>query len=108
MEELPGDEGQEPRKHLTRSRGGDIALGLVAGVVWWLVGGALVATAGGNSGLVGLVVIAGMVGSSVVLLATRSYTRRFVIWQLLSCLLVPVVVIGLVFGACMMGSGGHL
>lgn len=107
MEESSKNESQEPRKHLTQSRGGDIGLGIAAGIGWWVGGGLLVAATGGNSGIAVVLAIGCLLVSSLLMVGKHRYMQRFVIWQLVSFLLLPVVVCGLAFGACMMGGSGH-
>jgi membrane-bound ClpP family serine protease len=98
----------EPRKHLAGSKGADIVLGIIAGVLWWGVGFSFYAAEPSFGGIILVIGIVALVIQSIWLISKRSYSRRFVTWQILTVVLAPVLAFGLLFGACLLGGGLHL
>jgi len=97
-----------PRKHMAGSKGADIALGIIAGILWWGVGFALYAAKPSLGGIIVTIGIIALVIQSIWLTTQRSYSGRFVTWQILTVVLAPVLAFGLLFGACLLGGGLHL
>jgi hypothetical protein len=97
----------DPRKHLTGSKGGDVILGIVAGFLWWILGFGLVTrNRGSDSGFAVVGLILAVIILSIVLRSKWDFTGRFVLWQLLTVVLTPLIAFGLLFGACLLG-GNH-
>ena len=93
------------RKYLAGSRGMDAILGIVTGFAWWGVGFAVAQSSRDKAPVVWVMVA--FVLHFIVLGTRWPYMLRFVCWQLLTVCLVPVLAIGLLFGACLLG-GMHI
>ena len=93
------------RQHMAGSRIADAILGILAGFAWWGVGFAAIRSSRGTTPLTWVAVA--FVIYLFVLGLRWPYTRRFVCWQLLTVILVPLLALGLLFGACLL-SGSHI
>lgn len=95
-----------PKHHLFGSKPADILVGLFVGIAWWGIWAAVAKLSPDASGVVA-VILAPI--CFVQLIVVGSCTRspgRFLISQIVTLVLTPLIAVGLLFGACLLGGGG--
>lgn len=97
------DHPPTPSSYLFGSKAGDVIAGIVAAVLWWVGGIAVVPIfSRANPGPVAFGVVAAFL-LQLFILGRRS--TAFWVSQILTAILLPLVVLGLLFGACLLSGG---
>ena len=96
----------ESIKHMAGSSRADIILGIVTGLLWWGLGGVIVSFS--REGLSAFAIILAFIVQVIVVRSRCRCSGRFIIWQLLTVVLAPVLAFGLLFGACIFGNRTRL
>lgn len=93
-----------PDAHTPGSSVGDIVAGIVSAIIWWGIGLAAASSYQRNINAAAAVVI--LLFLAQVLLVGMKMRRpaAFLISELLAAVLLPILALGLVFGACLLAS----
>jgi hypothetical protein len=104
MENLDPNVPKSP-ENLFGSNAADVILGIVAGILWW-VAGCVVASCcrHTNTGLIVTCVIAVFLIQVVAVGVGRRGAGTFVVSEVITVLLTPLIALGLLFGACLLGG----
>lgn len=96
------DQQPTPPETLLGSTAADIVAGIVAAIVWWGVSVAAIASNGPLSGLITLAIVCVFLTQLVFVGACVPGAKKFVITQIIAALILPLIAIGLFFGACLL------
>jgi hypothetical protein len=95
------------RKYLLGSKAADVITGIVAGILWWVAGGLIASCCRpSNIGFIMTFVICAFIGQVVAIRAGRDESGIFIVSEVLTVVLIPLIAVGLVLGACMFA--GHI
>jgi hypothetical protein len=104
--EIPEAPPPENDERLFGSKAADIVAGIVAAFLWWgLAWGVLAASRGASGVGFGVVVLAFLAQTIAVGMMARN-AAAFILTEVLAALLLPLLALGLLWGACMLGGGG--
>lgn len=104
--ELPPEQGHERDHHLFGSRAADITTGIFTALLWWgfAIGAASISHGQPAAGL-GAVALCFLVQLVAVGTLAKGPTT-FLVTEVLTAFLLPILAAGLVFGACLFAGGG--
>ena len=97
---------QRPTPRLFGSKAADIAAGIVAGFLWCGLTVGATALDSRFSGLVILGLATAFMAQLVVLAVRSRKAGAFLLSQILTIVLLPLLALGLLFGACLIGGKG--
>jgi hypothetical protein len=104
MENL-GTPERKPPQRLLGSKAADVTTGIIAGILWWVAGWGIASCCRHtDTGLVAVGVVVAFFVQVVVLNYLRPSAGVFVMSEILTVVLAPLLAVGLLFGACLLGG----